>query len=290
LADFQQLADENDDYRYLLVGVDVLSRRCFAVPVHSKESEEMKKGFEELFKQMPNLPSEIFSDNGKEFESREMRKYFEEKGISKFSSNRGEQKAAVAERFIRTIKDRLYRYFSEKNTTRYIEAIPKIIEGLNNTVNTASGIAPNEVTAEMTKELWDRLYKDALLPNQSPRNTRYKAGDAVRMSKGKRTFDKRYERIMAIIHQNIFSYWPRFTDEIFKIKHVIKGKPNYYTIEDHKREPILGRLYEEELTKTRLDENTTYRIERILKRGRGKMLVKFIGYKDPEWIETGYLS
>ena len=87
-----------------------------------------------------------------------------------------------------------------------------------------------------------------------------------------------------------FSYWPRFTDEIFKIKHVIKGKPNYYTIEDHKREPILGRLYEEELTKTRLDENTTYRIERILKKGRGKALVKFIGYKDPEWIETSDLN
>ena len=208
MADFQQLADENDDYRYLLVGVDVLSRRCFAVPVHSKESEEMKKGFEELFKQMPNLPSEIFSDNGREFESREMRKYFAKKGISKFSSNRGEQKAAVAERFIRTIKDRLYRYFSEKNTTRYIEAVPKIIEGLNNTVNTATGIAPNEVTAEMTKKLWDRLYKDALLPNQSPKNTRYKAGDAVRMSKGKRTFDKRYERIIAIILQNILAIGP----------------------------------------------------------------------------------
>lgn len=194
MADFQQLANENDDYRYLLVGVDVLSRRCFAVPVHSKESEEIKKGFEELFKQMPNLPSEIFSDNGKEFESREMRKYFEEKGITKFASNRGEQKAAVAERFIRTIKDRLYRYLSEKNTTRYIEAIPKIIHALNSTVNRATGIAPNEVTAETTKELWDRLYKDALLPSQESRkNARYKTGDAVRMSKGKRIFDKRFE-------------------------------------------------------------------------------------------------
>lgn len=292
LADFQQLAKENDGYRYLLVGVDVLSRRCFAVPVKSKSSEDMQKGFEELFKQMPNLASEIYSDNGREFCSNEMRKYFEEKGISQFFSQRGEQKAAVAERFIRTIKDRLYRYFSEKNTTRYLEAIPKIVEGLNNTVNSATGIAPNNVTPEMTKELWNRLYKDSLLPAQiMPKKPRYKAGDAVRMSKGKRIFDKRSDKKITedSISQILFSYWPRYTDEIFKVKHVIKGTPNYYTLEDQTLEPILGRLYEEELSKTRLDKDTSYRIEKILEERRDRLLVKFIGYPKPEWISRDKL-
>ena len=64
LADFQQLAEQNDGYRYLLLGVDVLTRRCFGVPVKSKDSNEMKIGFEELFKLMPQLPIEVFSDRG----------------------------------------------------------------------------------------------------------------------------------------------------------------------------------------------------------------------------------
>jgi hypothetical protein len=62
LADFQQLAKENDGYRYLLVGVDVLSRRLFTTPVRSKSSEEMKQAFDRLFAQMPNLPSELYTD------------------------------------------------------------------------------------------------------------------------------------------------------------------------------------------------------------------------------------
>jgi hypothetical protein len=62
LADFQQLVKENDGYRYLLVGVDVLSRRLFTTPVRSKSSEEMKQAFDRLFAQMPNLPSELYTD------------------------------------------------------------------------------------------------------------------------------------------------------------------------------------------------------------------------------------
>ena len=64
LADFQQLADQNDGYRYLLMGVDVLTRRCFGVPVKSKESKEMKIAFNKLFEQIPQFPIEIFSDRG----------------------------------------------------------------------------------------------------------------------------------------------------------------------------------------------------------------------------------
>jgi hypothetical protein len=66
LADFQNLAKENDGNRFCLLGVDVLSRRVFAVPIKNKGTEEMKRGFEQLFAQMPYLPSEIYSGNSLE--------------------------------------------------------------------------------------------------------------------------------------------------------------------------------------------------------------------------------
>jgi hypothetical protein len=99
------------------------------------------------------------------------------------------------------------------------------------------------------------------------------------LAKPKRTFDK--------------GYWPRFTDEIFTVKRAVKAKPNFYLLKDHKGEEIFGRVYEPELAKTRIDEETTYRVEEILeerkRKGQRQLLVKFVGYKDPEWINANDL-
>jgi hypothetical protein len=104
LGDFQSLAKENYGFRFMLVAVDVFSRMVFAVPLKTKTAKDIIPAFEEIFNQMPHLPSEIFNDMGLEFVSKEMKKYFENKGIEKFTSSTGDTKAAVAERFIRTIK------------------------------------------------------------------------------------------------------------------------------------------------------------------------------------------
>jgi hypothetical protein len=203
-----------------------------------------------------------------------MKADFEDKGIGKYATRTGETKAAVAERFIRTIKDRLYRWFSEKNSTRWLEVVPQIVNALNETPNTATGIAPNEFTPKMTQRVWDRLYASHKILGTAEQGTRYKEGDAVRLAKPKRTFDK--------------GYWPRFTDEIFIVKRAVKAKPNFYLLKDHKGEEIFGRVYEPELAKTRIDEETTYGVEEILgkrkRKGQKQLLVKFVGYKDPEWI------
>jgi len=98
LGDFQKLALGNEGFRYLLVGVDVLSRRLFTAPVKSKTSGHMIDGFEQIFSQMSYLPQQIFSDRGMEFESKEVKEYFKKNGIQKFKSRASEVKAGVAER------------------------------------------------------------------------------------------------------------------------------------------------------------------------------------------------
>lgn len=67
----------------------------------------MKHSFDELFKQMPFLPESVYTDRGYEFESKEMKDYFEAKGVAKFAAKSSKIKAAVAERAIRTLKNRL---------------------------------------------------------------------------------------------------------------------------------------------------------------------------------------
>ena len=100
LADFQKLSKNNKGYKYILVGVDVLSKRTFAALTKSKKFQDMKKAFNKLFDQMPMKPHRIFSDRGKEFENGNIRRYFDEMEIQKLKAHTSTIKAALAERFI----------------------------------------------------------------------------------------------------------------------------------------------------------------------------------------------
>lgn len=106
LADFQSISKDNKGNRYLLLAVDVLSRQVFGAPTKSKKSNDMIKAFEDVFAQMPFLPESIYSDRGNEFISKEMKEYFENKGVDKYEAKTSKVKASVAERAIRTLKSR----------------------------------------------------------------------------------------------------------------------------------------------------------------------------------------
>ena len=117
--------------------------------------------------------------------------------------------------------------------------------------------------------VWDKVFGKYL--NNKTDETKYKKGDAVRISRVKPIFEK--------------GYLPTFSDEIFFINKTSNDKPNHYELKDHKGEVIEGRFYGPELCKVRVDENTTYRIKEVLgkrtRKGVKEIQVKFIGYKDP---------
>lgn len=83
LADFQKFAKDNDGNRYLLVGVDVMSRRIFASPTKSKETSVMIEAFKKLFEQMPCLPWRLFSDKGSELDGPRMIAFFKKMDVQK---------------------------------------------------------------------------------------------------------------------------------------------------------------------------------------------------------------
>ncbi|KAL3093925.1 hypothetical protein niasHT_027253 [Heterodera trifolii] len=107
LADFQALSRKNSGYRYLLLAVDVLSRRMFGFPVKSKRPADVKRAFEEVFDQMPKLPETLYTDRGLEFVAKPMKEFFAENGIKKYETS-SKKKAAVAERAIRTLAVQIF--------------------------------------------------------------------------------------------------------------------------------------------------------------------------------------
>jgi len=270
LAIFDQLTKYNDGYKYLLVCIDVLSRKIFAVPAKSKRSEDMIEAFENIFKLSKGiLPHKLYTDRGLEFEAKRMKEYFRNKDIDKRVVYSPDVHASMAERANRTIKERLYRYFSEKNTLRWVDVIKQIVSGINSSVNRVIGVTPNSVNFKNSRKLFERLYKDT--PNINPQKVLsiLKPGQTVRITKEKGKFEK--------------GYLPNYTDELFLVYIVNDAhNPVTYKLKDSEGNLIEGIFYREELVPTQ--EDTTHRIAEILKtrtlKGIKQHFVRWIGYND----------
>ncbi|KAL3106783.1 hypothetical protein niasHT_013141 [Heterodera trifolii] len=165
LADFQALSRKNSGYRYLLLAVDVF----VAADVRLARKRE-------VFGQMPKLPETLYTDRGLEFVAKPMKEFFAENGIKKYETS-SKKKAAVAERAIRTLKTRLYKYFSAKNTSAWVDVLPKVLSAINNSVCRATGLRPNKISDANAREVWKRVYGEGLVP--AKKRPKIKAGETV---------------------------------------------------------------------------------------------------------------
>ena len=117
--------------------------------------------------------------------------------------------------------------------------------------------------------VWKNLYPDHLeIKDIKPK---FSIGDKVRISKKKKTFEK--------------GYTTRWTEEIFTIAEVKRTSPVTYRITDLNGEEITGTFYEPELQKI---SQELFRIEKVIKRGKKKSLVKRKGYSDDFnfWVDN----
>ncbi|KAL3073471.1 hypothetical protein niasHT_038609 [Heterodera trifolii] len=280
LADFQALSRHSRGHRYLLVAVDVLSKRLFVVPLKNKRAEEMLEAFKLLIDQMPIAPHRIFSDKGTEFKNRLLKDFFEQREIEKHEPVHSSVKASVAERAIRNVKQRLYRYFAETETLNWVDTAQKIVDGINSSPSRAHGMRPIDVGFSNAQRVWKRLYGGHGAPQQR-RPPRFRKDDFVRMSREKGQFEK--------------GYLPNYGDEILEVDEVMKGvRPIRYKLRDEHGEKFKGSFYEQELGRVRKDAETSYHIEKVYRKrkradGSTEMLVKFIGYPEREWVYESHL-
>jgi len=276
LADFQKLVAANDGNNYVLLGVDVMSRRIFAVPVKSKHTASMKAAFEQLFLQMPCTPWKIFSDKGLEFESPAMKAFFRARDILKHVSQSDDTKACVAERNIQTLKRRIYRYLSHKQTKRWVDVLPTFVDSLNHTNCRVTGMRPVEMTEHNWQPVWQRLYAKGNIPGKSDK--RYAHGTTVRIDVAKGPFAK--------------GYLPTFSQEVFKVKRVRPGNPTTYALEDQKGEAILGKFYAPNFSKSQLAVKRIANVwDTRKRRGVNEYYVSWVDEnpQDREWITAEQL-
>ena len=192
LADLKSIKTYNDGFSYLLVVIDVLSKHAWVDPIKDKSGSSVSEAFERILKRSGGrIPISVQSDSGKEFLSKKLQIVLQNHGIRFKPVRSPDVKAACAERFMRTLKERLWRYFTYKNTRRYVDALQDIVESYNNSRHIATKMAPSAVTLENAAIAQANLFQRYAYKRQH--SPIYDVGDLVRISRAKNVFDKGYE-------------------------------------------------------------------------------------------------
>ena len=129
LVDMGKYGSKNKGYRWILTAVEILSRYAFAIPVRRKDGKNMMKAVELLLerfkKRFGNYPNFVQFDEGKEFYNVGVRNFLKSHDVSYFSTQ-SEKKAAVVERFNRTLKAMMWKYFYSKGTYAWIDVLTNL--------------------------------------------------------------------------------------------------------------------------------------------------------------------
>ena len=112
LVDVQNLSRYNKGYKYLLTCIDIFSKYAWVVPLKTKQDQELVKAFRTILSS-GRKPNKLQTDQGTEFLNRLFQNFLREKNIDFFTVNSG-LKASVVERFNRTFKNKMYKYFTAK--------------------------------------------------------------------------------------------------------------------------------------------------------------------------------
>ena len=273
LVDVQKLASENQGYLYWLTCVDVLSRYAWVRPIREKSGLEVLKAFRAIFED-GRQPRVLQTDQGTEFLNHHLQAFLKSKNIRHFVTY-SDPKAQIVERFHRTLKNRVWRYFTAQNTQKYVDVLQDFVRAYNTAYHRTLRRSPASVTHANAQEVWHTLY-DGVVPARPPLRYRFRVGDHVRLSQKERPFKKGYQ--------------PNWTEEVFQVASRMRGRPPRYKIQEWDKSPIEGSFYESELERVTVRPDDLYRVESVVKRrrrqGKSEVQVKWRGWPDKynSWI------
>ena len=273
LVDMQKLSRYNKGHKYLMTVIDIFSKYAWVEPLHDKSGPKVAAAWKKVLKRAsPRQPHRLQTDKGTEFYNASVQALFKARGIHHFSTS-GDAKASVVERFNRTLKERLYRYFTAANTYKYLDIVQTLVDEYNVSYHRSIGMTPRDVTPTNEAQVWHTLYKPHL-KQKKKKPPKFKVGDQVRLSQARRPFKK--------------GYLPQWTEEVFEVVNVYQPTigPVTYKVQELDGTLIQGTFYTPELQKVHVDDTTVWRVEKVLKRRGNQLYVQWKGWpkKYNSWI------
>ena len=176
----------------------------------------------------------VFLKFFEEFFNRSVQKVMNEYGVNHFKTpTKTPWKASLAERAIRTLKTRLWRWFQHSKKNRWIDVLDSFVENYNETPHSSIGMAPNDVTNDNREEVYKRLF-----PADGVKiDCKHKIGDLVRI-KIEKELEKKFFK----------GYTANWSEEIYVITSKIQSQGVcWYKLSDQSGKVQEGIYYSEQL-------------------------------------------
>ena len=180
LADMRLLTKFNKGIKYLLCVIDLFSKYAFVVPLKDKKGVSIVNAFQGILDKSGRKPNKIWVDQGSEFYNHNFKKWLANNDISMYSTY-NEGKSVVAERFIRTLKNKLYKHMTAVSKNVYYDVLDDIVKKYNNTWHSTIKMKPKDVGDNNFTEYVEK---------SNEKDPKFKLGDRVRISKYKNVFAK----------------------------------------------------------------------------------------------------
>ena len=163
----QKLSKWNKGYKYVLLVLDFFSKYGWIVPLKTKTVLEVSKALQIIFKEnKENKPKMLLVDKGKEYCNKNVLDLLAKNDV-KIYCTENEEKSSVCERWNRTIKTKMYKQFTIRNNTVYIDILSKILSSYNNSKHRSIGMTPSQARqprnyGKVYFNLYGNLYGDLI--------------------------------------------------------------------------------------------------------------------------------
>ena len=219
-VDLADMQSKNKGIKYLLCAIDLYSKYAFVIPLKDKKGISIVNAFDKIIKQSGKKTNKIWVDEGGEFYNNVFKKWLSDNDIIMYSTY-NEGKSLVAERIIRTLKNKLYKHMTATDKNVYYDVLD------NNTKHSTIKMKPIDVKGNN---------KQVYIDEHNEKDSRFKVGDRGRISKFKNIFAK--------------VYTPNWNREIFIRNKINDTVPYTYNLKDLNGEEIIGSFYDRELQKS----------------------------------------
>ena len=162
LADMQSLSKFNKGFKYLLCAIDLFTKYAWVIPIKDEKGTSIDNVFKKIASKGQRKPNKIWVDQGSEFYNQSLKDFLKINNTEMYPTY-NEGKSVVAERFIRTLKNKIFKHVTTISKSVYIDVLNDIVNKYNNTVHKTIKMKPIEVTSDSYVEYNEESNKKKIL-------------------------------------------------------------------------------------------------------------------------------
>jgi hypothetical protein len=211
LTFYEQYKHQNKGFYIILTVIEVNSRRAYARALKNKTAETIIEAFGEVMDEAQGYQpmTVVGTDRGSEF-NKKFTSFLDDNAVNHYQSDTGDKnKMSMVERFNRTIRDKIERYLTSRNTNKWFDVLADIVENYNNTEHGTTGFAPNKVGEKELRSI--REQQEDRVRKVDRKVEKLEVGQKVRRLRKKTIFEKKtgsnyYHGVYTIVEVNPYSY------------------------------------------------------------------------------------